>query len=205
MTFHHGISGRERTSGALPIATVATAVIGLIAYAPDADPLMFPLNTPVRVSSISRALLGAGYTGTLRRMLEAMQPITNPTLVVIRIADPRPVAPATDLVQANIIGQNVAGNRTGIQALLTAKTVLGLTPKILIAPELETPDVVAALATVAKRLRAYCYVTPRDATGAMLATAQEVVTYRATLADREVELIWPEWTGLVLQEFESGE
>lgn len=196
MTFHHGISGRERTSGALPITTVATAVIGLIAYAPDADPLVFPLNTPVRVSSMSRALLSAGYTGTLRRMLEAMQPITNPTLVVIRIEDPRPAAgsPSSDFVQSNIIGQNVDGNRTGIQALLTAKTVLGLTPKILIAPELETPDVVAALAAVAKRLRAYCYVTPRDATGAMLPTAQQAVTYRQTLGDREIELIYPEWT-----------
>lgn len=194
MTFHHGISPREINSGKIPIKTVTTAVIGLIVFANDADPLAYPLNTPVLLTSISRALVGAGYDGTLRRSLEAIQPITNPTIVLIRITDPRPTAPATALNQTNIIGQNVDGARTGIQALLTAKTVLGVKPKIIIAPELETPDVVQALIAAAKKLRAYCYVTPRDAAGVQLATKEAVVQYRATLADREVELIWPEWT-----------
>lgn len=196
MTNHHGISPREINSGKIPIKTVATAVIGMIVFANDADPLAYPLNTPVLVTSISRALVGAGYDGTLRRSLEAIQPITNPTIVLIRIEDPRPAqgSPSSDLVQANIIGQNVDGARTGIQALLTAKTVLGVKPKIIIAPELETPDVVQALIAAAKKLRAYCYVTPRDAAGVQLATKEAVVQYRATLADREVELIWPEWT-----------
>lgn len=199
MTIHHGISPREINSGKIPIKTVATAVIGLIVFANDADPFAYPVNTPVLVTSISRALVGAGYDGTLRRSLEAIQPITNPTIVLIRIEDPRPAAPVEnsppgDLVQANIIGQNVDGNRTGIQALLTAKTTLGVKPKIIIAPELETPDVVQALIATAKKLRAYCYVTPRTAAGVMLATKEAVTQYRATLGDREVELVWPEWT-----------
>jgi uncharacterized protein len=196
MTFHHGISASESTSGLIPIRTTATAVIGLIAYASDADDTAFPLNTPVLITSISRALVGAGYAGTLRKSLEAIQPITNPTIVVIRIEDPTTVGFDSSL----IIGQNVDGNRSGIQCLLTAKSILGITPKILVAPELETPDVVQALAAIAKKLRAYCYVTPRDPDGQMLPTAQEVVAYRDTLGDREVELIWPEWTsGNVLQ------
>lgn len=198
--FHHGISARERNSGKIPIHSIATAVIGLIAYADDADPVAYPLNTPVLVTGISRALVGAGYHGTLRRALEAIQPITNPTIVVIRIANPVGIE-GGNLQQANIIGQNVDGQRTGIQCLLTAKTALGVKPKILIAPELETPDVVQAMISVAKKLRAYCYVTPRDTTGAMLATKELVTAYRATLGDREVELIWPEWTsGNVLQD-----
>ena len=201
--FHHGITGRESTSGLIPIRTTATAVIGLIAYASDADEDAFPLDTPVLITSISRALVGAGYEGTLRKSLEAIQPITNPTIVVIRIEDP--TSGESILDSSLVIGQNVDGNRSGIQCLLTAKSILGVTPKILIAPELETPDVVQALAAVSKKLRAYCYVTPRDPDGQMLPTAQEVVAYRDTLGDREIELIWPEWTsGNVLQPTEAS-
>lgn len=191
--FHHGISARERNSGTIPIRSIATAVIGLIAYADDADPLAYPLNTPVLVTGISRALVGAGYHGTLRRSLEAIQPITNPTIVVIRIANPVGIE-GGNLQQSNIIGQNVDGQRTGLQCLLTAQTVVGVKPKILIAPDLETPDVVQAMIAVAKKLRAYFYATPRDVNGAMLPTKEAVAAYRATLGDREVELVWPEFT-----------
>ncbi len=191
--FHHGISARERNSGTIPIRSIATAVIGLIAYADDADPLAYPLNTPVLVTGISRALVGAGYHGTLRRSLEAIQPITNPTIVVIRIANPVGIE-GGNLQQSNIIGQNVDGQRTGLQCLLTAQTVVGVKPKILIAPDLETPDVVQGLISICRKLRAYAYVTPRDTAGDMLDTAEAVVAYRQTLAAREIGLIWPEWT-----------
>ncbi|MEC7120355.1 MAG: phage tail sheath C-terminal domain-containing protein [Pseudomonadota bacterium] len=190
-SFHHGISPRELNSGVLPMRTASTSIIGIVVHADDADPEMFPLNTPVRVSSISRALAGAGYQGTFRRVLEAIQPITNPTMVVVRIEDP---TVGELLSSAAVIGQNVDGQRTGLQCLLTAKSVLGLKPKILAAPFLETPDVVQALIAIAKKLRGLCYVTPRDSSGNMLATEDLVVQYRQTLGDREVELIWPEWT-----------
>lgn len=190
--FHHGITGNEPIGGVVPIQTTATAVIGLIAYADDADPAIYPLDTPVLVTSMSRAFIGAGYEGTLRKSLEAIQPITNPTIVIVRIADPFSDAGLNDSL---VIGStNGAGERSGIQALLTAKSVLGVTPKINIAPWLETPDVVQALIAVNKKLRAYSYVTPRDEDGVMLATQQLVVAYRDTIGAREIELIWPEWT-----------
>jgi len=182
--FHHGISAAEVNSGIIPIRTAATAVIGLVAVASDADASVFPLDTPVLVTSISRALISAGYDGTLRRALEAMQPITNPTMVVIRVANTDPTT---------VIGSG-SGQRTGVHALLTAQSVLGITPKILVAPELETPDVDQALIAVAKKLRAMVYATPRDAQQVMLTTKEAVVTYRDTLAAWEIILIWPEFT-----------
>lgn len=191
--FHHGITGNEPLGGVVPIQTSATAVIGLIAFADDADPAVYPLNTPVLVTSMTRAFIGAGYQGTLRKSLEAIQPITNPTMVVIRIENPFSEENGFD--DSKVIGTTSnTGVRTGIQALLTAKSALGVVPKINIAPELETPDVVQALIAVNKRLRAFSYVTPRDANGVMLESMQAVVTYRDTLGAREVMLIWPEWT-----------
>lgn len=191
-SFHHGVTGNEPLSGVVPIQTTATAVIGLIAHAEDADPAVYPLNTPVLVTSMTRAFIGAGYEGTLRKSLEAMQPITNPTMVVVRVANP---FTDDEMDDSLVIGTTTAeGARTGIQALLTAKSVLGVVPKINVAPWLETPDVVQALIAVNKRLRGFSYATPRDEDGVMLATQQAVVNYRDSLGDREIMLLWPEWT-----------
>lgn len=192
-TQHHGITGREVQSGIIPMKDAQTNIIGLIAFADDADPLVFPENTPVRVSSINRALPAAGLTGNLRKSLETISMITNPTLIVVRIPNPF----GEEIFRTNEVAGYVSetGQRTGILAFLTAKSILGIAPKILIAPDVETPAVVESLASVCKKLRAYAYVTPRDAVSAqMLETAEEVALYRDQLAHREIEIIWPEWT-----------
>ncbi|WP_096733083.1 phage tail sheath protein [Acinetobacter guillouiae] len=190
--FHHGISKREPTSGIIPMRDADTNVIGLIAFSDDADENVFPLDTPTLVTSINRALAASGTEGNLRACLETMSAITSPTLVVIRIQDP---FKGEVFNQSLVIGTTLpTGQRTGIQALLTAKSILGITPKINIAPDVETPDVVQALASVNKKIRAFSYVTPRDIFGVMLETMQDVTAYRDTLSDREIMLIWPEFT-----------
>lgn len=190
--FHHGISKKEPASGIIPMRDAATNTIALLAFSNDADPLVFPLNTPVLVTSINRALAASGTEGNLRASLETISAITNPTLIVVRIEDP-----FTDEVfnQSRVIGSTLpTGQRTGLQAFLTAKSILGLTPKILIAPDVETPEVVQTLASICKKLRAYSYITPRDQYGVMLETMEQVVAYRDTLGFREIEIVWPEWT-----------
>ena len=189
--FHHGITGRETASGKIPIRDAATAVIAMLAFADDADENTFPLNTPVLVTSINRVLPKAGTTGNLRKNLEIISQITSPTLVVIRIKNPNEEI----LNQSLVIGTTAeTGKRTGLQALLTVKSVLGITPKIICVPDVETIDVTNAIGAICKKLRAYSYITPRDATGAVLKSAEAVVNFRNMLAFREVELIWPEWT-----------
>lgn len=190
--FHHGISKKEPSSGIIPMRDADTNVIGIIAFSDDADPSVFQLDTPTLVTSINRALAASGTEGNLRSALETMSAITSPTLVVIRIQDP---FSNDGLTQSLVIGTTLAtGQRTGIQALLTAKSILGVTPKINIAPDVETPAVVQALAAVNKKLRAFSYVTPRDQYGVMLETEQQVTAYRDTLSDREIMLVWPEFT-----------
>lgn len=189
--FHHGITGRETASGKIPIRDAATAVIAMLAFADDADEDTFPLDTPVLVTSINRVLPKAGVTGNLRKNLEIISQITSPTLVVIRINNP--VGEVFD--QSAVIGTtNNFGLRTGLQALLTVKSILGITPKIICVPDAETIDVANTIGAICKKLRAYSYITPRDAAGAVLESAEAVVNFRNMLAYREVELIWPEWT-----------
>ena len=189
--FHHGITGRETASGKIPIRNAATAVIAMLAFADDADEETFPLNTPVLVTSINRVLPKAGTTGNLRKNLEIISQITSPTLVVIRIDHPL----GEVLNQSLVIGTTEeTGQRTGLQALLTVKSVLGLTPKIICVPDVETIDITNAIGAICKKLRAYSYITPRNRDGVILETAYAVVNFRNMLAFREVELIWPEWT-----------
>ena len=189
--FHHGITGRETASGKIPIRDAATAVIAMLAFADDADEEAFPLDTPVLINSINRVLPKAGTTGNLRKNLEIIAQITSPTLVVIRINDPN----GEVLDQSLVIGTTEdAGQRTGLQALLTVKSVLGITPKIICVPDVETIDVANAIGVICKKLRAYSYITPRNNNGVILSTASDLVRYRDMLASREIEIIWPEWT-----------
>ena len=191
--FHHGISKKEPASGIIPMRDAETNTVALLAFSDDADADVFPLDTPVLVTSINRALAASGTEGNLRASLETIAAITNPTLIVVRIADP---FTTETFDQSKVIGTTLpTGERTGLQAFLTAKSILGLTPKIISLPDVESPDVVQALAVICKKLRAYSYITPRDELGVMLPTMEEVTAYRDTLGFREIEIVWPEFTG----------
>lgn len=196
--FHHGLSNRDHTDSQGFIRETPTNVIGLVAFADDADAQFYPLHTPVLITNINTGLAKAGVHGNLRKSLETIQPIVNPTIVVVRIPSP---FLASGFDASRVIGTTQAdGKRTGLQALLTAKTRLGVVPKINIVPNCETPDVINALININKKLRAFSYATPRDAQGKMLATKEEVVAFRKTLGDKEIMLVWPEFTaGNVLQ------
>lgn len=190
--FHHGVSKKEPSSGIIPMRDANTTVIGLIAFSNDADATVFEENKPVLITSINRALAASGTEGNLRAALEAIAPITSPTLVVVRIPDPF-IGDKFD--QSKVIGSTLpTGQRTGLQALLTAKSILGVTPKILAVPDCESPDVVQSLGAICKKLRAYAYITPRDEFAVMLENKEQVVAYRDTLGFREIEIIYPEWT-----------
>jgi phage tail sheath protein FI len=206
MTFHHGITGNEPTSGLVYVNEKATSVIGLVAFADDADEEFFPLDTPVRLNNMLTGIAKAGYEGNLRRCLETIQAIVNTTVVVVRIQDPFFYGEGTQLDDSIVIGSiDESGNRTGIQALLTAKSLLGITPKINIAPDVETPDVIQALISVNQKLRAFSYCTPRDSDGDMLATMEDAVSFRDSVGARELMLLYPELiSGNVLIGVENG-
>ena len=185
----HGITIIEKATGARTIQTRSMAVIGLVATASaavgaaaDALNAAFPLNTPVLVTSVDMAAGMAGTGGTLRSALEAIGDQASPIVVVVRVAE----GDDQEETDANVIGGTAGGTYTGIQALLAAQSVLGIRPRILGAPGLDTQDVTAELVIAAKKLRAMVYAR---AIGADVAQA---ITYRENFGDRELMLIWPD-------------
>lgn len=184
LDYHHGVRVVEINSGVRPIRTVATAVVGVVCSAADADPAMFPLDKPVLVTDLRAAMAKAGTTGTLRSTLQAISDQADPFTVVVRVA-----AGATDAETTTaVIGDASSGAYTGMQALLAAQATLGVKPRILACPGLDTQPVTAALAVVAKKLRAMAYVSA----GAS-ANKEDAVLYRGNFSDRELMLIWPDF------------
>ncbi len=185
----HGVRVIEINEGTRPIRTISTAVVGLVCTGPDADPLAFPLDTPVLITNVQTALGKAGTSGTLRASLQAIADQTKPFTIVVRVAvgegaDPAAIEAAT---VTNLIGTTTAeGKYTGMKALLAAKGKLGMVPRILGVPGLDSLPVATALVSIAKDLRAFAYVSAYGCK-----TKEDAVTYRDGFGAREVMVIWP--------------
>jgi hypothetical protein len=186
MPYQHGITVTEVTTGARVLVPVATAVIGLVATGPDADAAVFPLDRPALVLDLAAAIGKAGATGTLRAALQAIADQVDTPVVVVR------VAPGADAAATNVkvIGGVVNGVKTGLQALLAAEAQVGVRPRIIGCPGLDTQPVTTALVVVAQKLRAMAYAA---AVGADSAAA---IIYRANFSARELMLLYPDFQAL---------
>ncbi|MGU9870052.1 phage tail sheath protein [Kluyvera ascorbata] len=190
--YHHGVEVVEINDGTRTISTVSTAVVGMVCTASDADADMFPLNEPVLITSPQSAIAKAGTKGTLAKSLQAIADQSKPVVVVVRVAEGTgDDEEAQAQTISNIIGTtDENGKYTGLKALLTAKAVTGVKPRILGVPGLDTQEVATALASVAQKLRAFAYVS---AWGCK--TISDVITYRENFSARELMIIWPDFLG----------
>jgi len=166
----HGVRVIEAASGGRAISTVATSIILLVGTGPAADEDYFPANQLVLVTDIDAAIAKAGDTGTLKSSLQAIANQAATILVVGRAeaADPEDLEAAiVDLIKAG----------------RTAEARLGVKPRILGAPGLDTEAVATELALTAAKLRGRAYARTIGATVA------ETLTYRAKFSARELMLI----------------
>ncbi|MBT0961672.1 phage tail sheath protein [Denitromonas iodatirespirans] len=183
--YHHGVRVVEINEGTRPIRLIATAIIGIVCTADDADATVFPLDTPVLVTNALTAIGSAGSAGTLAKTLDAIADQGGPVVVVVRVAEGIDEAATT----TNVIGTVTAGGQyTGMQALLAAETKVGVRPRILACPGVDTLAVATALATIAEKLRAFAYVSAWGCD-----TVSDAIAYRANFSQRELMLIWPDF------------
>lgn len=190
--YHHGVEVVEINDGTRTISTVSTAVVGMVCTASDADAGEFPLNEPVLITNPQSAIAKAGTKGTLKKSLQLIANQSKPVVVVVRVAEGTgDDEEAQAQTISNIIGTtDENGKYTGLKALLTAKAVTGVKPRILGVPGLDTQEVATALVSVAQKLRAFAYVS---AWGCK--TISDVIAYRENFSARELMIIWPEFLG----------
>jgi len=183
--YHHGVRVLEINEGTRPIRTVSTAVVGMVCTASDADAVKFPLNKPVLLTDVLTASGSAGELGTLARSLDAIADQASPVTVVVRVAEGASEAETT----SNIIGGVTdAGQYTGMKALLAAEAQLGVKPRILGVPGLDSLPVTTELVSIAEKLRGFAYA---NAYGCE--TVSDAIAYRAGFGARELMLIWPDF------------
>lgn len=183
MTFQHGIGLEEVASTATSLAIVATGVIGLVVTGPAADAATFPLNTRVKIQSsgIVDAIAKAGATGTIKNALQGIADQVRTPIVLVRVA---PGVAAGEVSEQEATDNNVIA---GLQLLLGAEAQLGLKPRIIGAPGLDSEDVADELAAIGKKLRAFAYAFCHGETVA------EKIAYRASFDQRELMLIAPDF------------
>lgn len=189
--YHHGVRVFEVDEGGATIRVVSTAIIGLVATATDADADAFPLDTPVLLTNPAGAIGKAGTNGTLAKALKGISQQAQALTIVVRVAPGADAAATTSAV----IGTTTAmGQKTGLQAMLAAQGQLGVKPRIIGAPGLDTEAVAVEIGTICEKLRGFGYVAARKADGLALATTkEEATTYRAKFGKRELMVIWPDF------------
>ena len=181
----HGVRVIELNDGTRPIRSIPTAVIGMVCTAEDADPVFFPLDTPVLITNVQTAVGKAGVKGTLAASLQAIADQTKPYTIVVRVKEGSDEAETASA----LIGTTTAdGKYTGMKALLAAKARVGMVPRILGVPGMDSLPVATALISIAQQLRAFAYVSAWDCK-----TKEEVVAYRENFGAREVMVIWPDF------------
>ncbi|GHD59838.1 phage tail sheath protein [Jeongeupia chitinilytica] len=184
-SFHHGVKVFELNDGTRPLRTIETAVIGVVCTAQDADVAAFPLDTPVLLTNVQAAIGKAGTSGTLKKTLEAIVSQGNAATIVVRVAPGADDAATTSAVIGTV---TAAGKYTGLKALLSAETRVGVKPRIIAAPGLDTLPVATEIGSICQKLRAFGYIYANGCK-----TKEEVVAYREGFSQRELMLIWPDF------------
>lgn len=174
-TYHHGITATETSNITPIIKSVSMSTIALVSTSVDADDTKYPLDTPVLLTGITTDdVTKAGAKDTLlSQCLQTIKSIQNTSVVVLRLSEPVDV--------------------TAVDTLLSCQSRLGITPKIFIAPEIDTPTMTRKLVEIAKKRRAFVYASPRAEDGTLITAKEDIVAYRDTFAARELMLIENEW------------
>ncbi|MEQ1670064.1 MAG: phage tail sheath subtilisin-like domain-containing protein, partial [Hyphomicrobium sp.] len=126
--FHHGARVIQKDRVYRPIETTDTSTIGLLYTAPNADPVLFPLNTPTLFLADRYKAADLGTAGTGHDAIDGIYDHIGVPIVGIRVAD----AATVEQRLANFIGDYAT--RTGAHALYKARNSVFKMPKILIAP-----------------------------------------------------------------------
>jgi phage tail sheath protein FI len=158
------------------------SVVGLIGTAPEADPDVFPLDTPVFLYSDDRSKRTAlGAQGTISDALTLINAQLGEFQVAAKVVVVRVEEGATvNETIANIVGDGIA---TGLEAFVQAGPLLGIIPRLICAPGFtsqrtgtDANAVCAALPALCNKLLAHA-VVDGPAT-----TEQAAIDWRETIS-----------------------
>lgn len=190
ISYHHGTRLSESNETPVLVQVAKSAVVGLLGTAPDADPVKFPLNTPVLLKGTPTDAAGIGNTGTLKDAIDDVFDQVGAYTVVIRVEAGADLA----ATMSNIVGD--ATEMTGVHALHKSMQMLGIKPRLIAAPGFTSGDgvtanpVVAELVGILEDLGAVAFVDGPDTTdAAAISYRQKINSQRIYVCDPKV-LVW---------------
>lgn len=190
LSFHHGTRLQESNETPVLVQIAQTAVVGLMGTAPDADPVKFPINTPVLLTGNPAAAADLGDTGTLKDAVDDVFDQIGAYTIVIRVEEGLDAAET----MSNVVGD--ATQLTGVHALKKAEAQLGIKPRLIAIPGFTSGDgqtanpVVAELVGVLDELKAVAFVDGPDTTDADALAYRELIgSQRVYIVDPKV-LVW---------------
>jgi len=190
LSFHHGTRLQESNETPVLVQIAQTAVVGLMGTAPDADPVKFPVNTPVLLTGNPAAAADLGDTGTLKDAVDDVFDQIGAYTIVIRVEEGLDAAET----MSNLVGD--ATQLTGVHALKKAEAQLGIKPRLIAIPGFTSGDgqtanpVVAELVGVLDELKAVAFVDGPDTTDADALAYRELIgSQRVYIVDPKV-LVW---------------
>ena len=139
--FYHGVRVFESAETPLLVRQNKTAVVGLIGTAEDADPVKFPLNTPVQILRPQDAVK-LGKKGTLPKAIDTVFDVIICPIIVVRIAEAETVSG----LWANAIGDQA--KLSGVHAFRQASAKGLYKPRLLCAPGLTQATPTDGIASV---------------------------------------------------------
>lgn len=128
LAFLHGIETVELDDGIRSIETVKSSIVMAFGTAPDADADVFPINTPILLTSQPRKAAKLGTAGTLKDAVDGVYKQDAAMMIVCRVEE------GADIFETwgNLLGD--IATKAGVWSALSCRTNLGAVPKILIAP-----------------------------------------------------------------------
>jgi len=188
--FLHGVEVSEISSGPRTIRTTKSSIIGLVGTAPDADNTVFPLNKPVLIVGSRREAAKLGTTGTLPMAINGIFDQIGAMIIVVRVEAGEDEAETI----ANIIGgvDSQTGDYKGVQAFLSAESIVHAAPRVLIAPGFthqrpnnQANPVISSMLVIADRLRAVIIADGPNTND------QEAITWRNDFGNARVYIVDP--------------
>ncbi len=179
LQFLHGAEVIELATPNGLVAINDQAAVGLVGTAPDADLDLFPHNVPVLLNSAPQAAASLGAGGTLKQAVSDIYLQGGANVIVVNV----PSDPDLDNQLNNIIGSSTL--QTGCYALQTARALVGVQPKTVIAPGFTSQRVASASSP--------SVVGANPVVGAMLPIVQSLRgrIYASTLSDSyDDALLW---------------
>lgn len=149
-SFYHGVTVSLVDSGPRTIAVPSSSIIGMAnTYTPGAD--RASPNVPVQLTSYREAVAAFGEGSAIAKAARAIYAQSKAVIVVVGVAA---AAEAPALTSAIIGGVSAGGARTGLQALLDAKSKFNVQPRLILAPGFSgTQAVATAMDALATKLR----------------------------------------------------